>query len=631
MMESPDEMTTREPDPTAARGRRTDDRRADDRQVDDRHVDDRHVDDRHVDDRHVDDRRADARRETDRRVSDIVERMSDAFLAIGPDWRVTYANREVARLNGIPASALVGRNHWEAWPMTVGSEVERQYRRVMAEHTPVQFEHYYEGYDVWHDIRAYPTDDGGLAVFYRDITTQKKLEAERERQARELEVAMTAAEAANRAKSQFLANTSHEIRTPLNAVMGYGELLSLEMAGPLTSQQKHYVARIQATSRHLLGLVNDLLDLARIEAGQMRAAREPGLVAPVVQGALHLVEPQARTRRVVLTNACGRGVRAYSGDPERVRQILVNLMSNAVRFTEPGGRVTITCGAAVKPSHNAQVTASHATGWTFVRVEDTGIGIAPEQMDRIWGAFEQGDASRTRKFGGSGLGLTISRHLARLMGGDITVKSQPGLGSSFVLWLPAADPRDVRESVRTTPSEPSSAVEPADTLDVLAESPAAAEESAGLTEVAEALISETERVLATYGARLRADPALAHARPLAETELEDHLATFVVDAAQCVASIGRDGPDAVAMLRDGSVIQRLIAARHGAQRARLGWEEREVRREYEVLREEIHAAVRRARPSVAQAERALEVLDHMLARAEEESVGAYLRSREQGD
>jgi PAS domain S-box-containing protein len=132
-------------------------------------------------------RRADvARRQIDRRVTAVVEGMSDAFLAIAPDWRVTYANREAARLNGVRPEDLVGRNHWEAWPETQGSEVERQYRRVIAERVPVQFEHHYPGADVWHDIRAYPADDGGLAVFYRDVTAEKRSAVERERQTREL-------------------------------------------------------------------------------------------------------------------------------------------------------------------------------------------------------------------------------------------------------------------------------------------------------------------------------------------------------------------------------------------------------------------------------------------------------------
>ncbi|AHG88753.1 PAS sensor protein [Gemmatirosa kalamazoonensis] len=702
-----------------------------------------------------DERRAANRRDIDRRVTAVIEGMSDAFLALDAEWRITYANREVARLNGVTSAQLVGRVHWDVWPETVGSEVERQYRRVVAERVPVQFEHYYEDADVWHDIRAYPADDGGLAVFYRDVSAQKRLEGERVERVREvadaheralaaevqfrllvervrdyavflldpdgivtqwgqgaeritgwtagqaigehlrflypdggsaedgtpaehlahaaahgeyigegmrvrrggaafparvvltalrrggqlvgfsniaqdltgerereaaLSHAMAAAEAANTAKSQFLANTSHEIRTPLNAVIGYAELLALGMGGALTDQARRYVERIQATSRHLLGIVNDVLDLAKIEAGQMHTAREPGLVAPAIAAALQIVEEQARARAVAVTNACGREPRAFFGDNERVRQILVNLLSNAVRFTEAGGRVTVTCGSGPRPGARTPAVPEPATGWTFIKVEDTGIGIASEQLDKVWEAFEQADASRTRKFGGSGLGLTISRHLARLMGGEITVRSEPGLGSSFVLWLPAADPAEVGPGGSTAP-EPVPSVAVAETDPMAALSDVTPTDAAGLAHISEALVSETERILATYAARLRADLGTPHAHGQADAQLEDHGSTFLVDVAQCLLVIGQDGPEAAEMLRDGSAIQHLIAARHGAQRARLGWQESEMRREYAILREEIHAAVRRSRRAEATAEeRAIEVINHMLARAEEESI-----------
>jgi len=134
-------------------------------------------------------RRAARRRTIDRRVAAVIEGMSDAFLAIGPDWRVTYANREAARLNGTTPDALLGVDHWAHWPHTVGSEVERQYRRAVRDQVPVAFEHHYEDNDVWHEIRAYPSDDGGIAVFFRDITAAKQLEMERARQARELSAA----------------------------------------------------------------------------------------------------------------------------------------------------------------------------------------------------------------------------------------------------------------------------------------------------------------------------------------------------------------------------------------------------------------------------------------------------------
>ena len=694
------------------------------------------------------------RRARDRSVMAVVEGMSDAFLSLDRDWRITYANREAARLNGTSAAALVGRHHWTVWPETVGTEVERQYRHAVAARVPVTFEHHYPRADVWHEVRAYPAEEGGLAVFYRDVTARKRLEEERARQARELaaahdkamaaeaqfrllvdrvrdyaillmdpagtvthwgpgaermtgwpaeamagrpaallypdggaedgraddhlqlaarhgeytgegtrrrrdgsefvarvvltalreggrlvgfsmiaqdltgereraaalERAMEAAEAASSAKSQFLANTSHEIRTPLNAIIGYAELLDLGLGGSLTESQRTYVTRIQATSRHLLALVNDVLDLAKIEAGQMHAAREPALVRDAVLSALQLVEPQARARRIALVNGCTEhATAAYCGDAARVRQVLANLLSNAVRFTESGGRVTVTCGETDTAPPEATLAHADAAGrprtWSFVRVEDTGVGIAPEQLERIWEAFVQADQGHTRKVGGSGLGLTISRHLARVVGGDISVRSQPGLGSSFVLWLPAADAAQVaRAKAERARAEGAEGAAP--TL-------AAARDAAGLHAVADALLGDTERVLARYVAALRSDAGTPSAHGLGDAQLLDHTVTFLADLAQALTVIGDDGPDAAQMLRDGSTIQQLIAARHGAQRARLGWSEAEVRRDYEVLRDAVHAAVRRLAPAAPDVERALGIVDRFLARAVDESLRAF--------
>jgi PAS domain S-box-containing protein len=711
------------------------------------------------------------RRALDRRVRAVVEGMSDAFLALDRDWRVVYANREAARLNGVPAAELAGVNHWERWPETVGSDVEEAYRRAVRDGVPVQLEHYYPASGLWHEIRAFPTEEGGLAVFYRDVTAQKRLEAERERQAKalatahdqamqaELQVrllvdrvqdyavflmgpdgvitrwgegarrikgwtaaeaigmhlsqlyppggtaedgsadehlriaaelgeyvgegtrlrrgktpfiarvtltalrrggelvgfskitqdltterrreealvaAMAAARAASDAKSQFLANTSHEIRTPLNAVMGYAELLELELAGPLAPSQRQYLARIQETSRHLLTLINDVLDLSRIEAGEMRTTREPGLVHDVVAAALRVIEPQARARGVQLANACAADPpTAYDADGERVRQILVNLLSNAVRFTEAHGRVTVSCGTAPTAPADAEVVDDGP--FTYVRVEDTGIGIPSSQLERIWEAFVQVEGGRTRRVGGSGLGLTISRHLARLMGGDITARSQIGLGSTFTLWLPGADAAQVR-AVAPLHVHVVGADAPVELMPRTGEIVAAAvatmeEPPPGLSAIADALLAETERVLAMYTARLRNDDRTPSAHGLTDEALQDHGVTFLADLAQSLTVAANDGPEAMAMLSDASAIQRLIAVRHGAQRARLGWGEAEVRREYEILLEEVLGAVRRrmTRGGQSETQRAAELLTLFIRAAERHSLEAFARERAGAD
>jgi len=242
---------------------------------------------------------------------------------------------------------------------------------------------------------------------------------------------------ANRAKSQFLSSMSHEIRTPLNAIIGFTTLFELEIAGPLTAAQSQYLARIQASSAHLLKLIEDVLDLAKVEAGRMDVKDENAPVEAAVSAAVGLVEPQAGTAGIIIGYRDGYTDR-YRGDEDRVRQIVINLLANAVKFTERGGRITVTCGTTSEPDEEARLPAD--SRWVFIRVADTGIGIAPEMRESVFEAFVQTEQGLTRRRDGTGLGLTISRELARRMGGELTLRSTEGEGSCFTLWLRAAPP-----------------------------------------------------------------------------------------------------------------------------------------------------------------------------------------------
>jgi signal transduction histidine kinase len=238
----------------------------------------------------------------------------------------------------------------------------------------------------------------------------------------EAEEARMRADEANRAKTEFLAVMSHELRTPLNAIAGYAELLEIGIHGPLNESQLDAIARIQRSERHLLGLINDVLNFARIDAGHIDL--EIGLVSVhELLGALEaLVAPQLRARQLTYAyTPCAADVEV-TADPEKVRQILLNLLSNAIKFTEPRGRIVVSCAI------QQDVVRLH--------VADTGIGIPADKLDRIFEAFVQLHPGRTRTREGTGLGLAISRDLARAMHGEISIESAVGVGSTFTLTLP---------------------------------------------------------------------------------------------------------------------------------------------------------------------------------------------------
>ncbi len=228
-------------------------------------------------------------------------------------------------------------------------------------------------------------------------------------------------EVASQHKSQFLANMSHELRTPLNAILGYTEMMVDGLYGAVPEKAQGVLDRVQANGRHLLGLINDVLDLSKIEAGQLALAVEPYSVADMVTTVLSATESLARTKGIALGSAVAPGLPTGSGDARRLTQVLLNLVGNAIKFTDQG---------------SVEVRAAHVGDTFELSVVDSGFGIAPEDQKKIFEEFQQVDSSSTRKKGGTGLGLSISRKIVELHGGAITVESEIGKGSTFKVTIP---------------------------------------------------------------------------------------------------------------------------------------------------------------------------------------------------
>ncbi|MCB9568908.1 MAG: hypothetical protein H6710_17125 [Myxococcales bacterium] len=245
----------------------------------------------------------------------------------------------------------------------------------------------------------------------------------------ELAEARALAEEANRAKSAFLANMSHELRTPLNAIIGYAELLVEELEELDTDEIGEVVTRISAAGHHLLGLINDVLDLSKIEAGKMELFIEEIDLAQIVGEVLATITPLSDKQKNRLLIELDPDLGPLHTDATKIRQILFNLLSNACKFTS-GGEVLL----AVRCLHIAD------EAWVELLVRDSGIGIAADKLERLFETFTQAEASTSSRYGGTGLGLAITRRLCLLMGGDISVSSIVGSGTTFTVRLPTAVP-----------------------------------------------------------------------------------------------------------------------------------------------------------------------------------------------
>ncbi|QEH39092.1 Non-motile and phage-resistance protein [Aquisphaera giovannonii] len=357
----------------------------------------------------------------------ILDASTDLIATAGPDGEARWANRAMERAVGPhgPGRAI-GRIADTHPPASAA--------RVLEEGLPAAARdgHWLGETEVLgRDGRLIPVSQlilahrgpGGEVAYYstimRDITERKRMEAELARAAR--------------LKDEFLAGMSHELRTPLNAVLGLAEALMEGIYGPMNDRQAEALGDVHRSGRHLLGLINEILDLSRIEAGQMELLPGPASPEAIGGDSLRMVRDEARRKRLE-TRLTLRGVPdVLVLDGRRVRQILVNLLSNAVKFTPEGGSVSL------------EMSADAAGRELILSVRDTGIGIAPEHLGQLFQPFRQLDARLSRQFGGAGLGLSLVRKLAQLHGGDVEVQSEPGRGSVFTVRLPLVLPEDPEE------------------------------------------------------------------------------------------------------------------------------------------------------------------------------------------
>ena len=358
----------------------------------------------------------------------MVESVRDyAIFMLDPAGYVASWNRGAQRIKGYTADEIIGQHFsvfYSAEDLAAGKpemELEVVARDGRFEDEGIRLRK--DGTPFWANVilTAVRDENGtlvGIAKVTRDLTERRAAEQRSLADARRV----AEAESANVAKSDFLAAMSHELRTPLNAIGGYADLLTLGLGGPITEQQTEYLERIRRSQQHLLGIISDLLNYSRIEAGHITYEINPLVISKVVEAVITLVEPQALAKQITLAKEASAQDGAALGDRSKVDQIMLNLLSNAIKFTRPGGSVTI----------GTRFTKATAN----ISVADTGFGIPADKLEMIFEPFVQLGRSLSSTREGTGLGLAISRDLARAMNGDLTVTSVVGEGSTFTLTLP---------------------------------------------------------------------------------------------------------------------------------------------------------------------------------------------------
>jgi len=390
----------------------------------------------------------------------LIESNIDALMAIDPRGIITDVNKQTEALTGCTRDELIGapfKNYF-----TDPARAEAGINRVLDEGTVTNYELTARARDgkrttVSYNATTFHDRDRrlqGVFAAARDVTELKRYEQTLHRKNVELE-------SSSRMKSEFLANMSHELRTPLNAVIGFSEALKDGLMGEMTEQQRGFIGNIFSSGNHLLSLINDILDLSKVEAGSMTLDLESVSVSSLLMNSLSIVRGKAAARHIKLAIDGAQDLGCFQADARKVKQIAYNLLSNAVKFTVEGGQVTLRAGrvpramvgqlSGARAARTFPLADSEFAEFLEIAVTDTGIGISSEGLEHLFKPFSQIDSGLARKYEGTGLGLAMVKLLAELHGGVVAVESAVGEGSCFTVWLPL---RAAEEGVLTSINVP---------------------------------------------------------------------------------------------------------------------------------------------------------------------------------